>query len=352
MPTYVDFSKKLLRWYTKNSRALPWRETNDPYLIWISEIMLQQTTVKAVIPYFKKWIKKYPTVNILALADIADVLNIWQGLGYYQRAKNILKTAKIVADQYGGDLPDDYHELIRLPGVGPYTAGAILSIAFNKPQPIIDANIRRVVLRFINQELTTKNRSDKVIFQFLTQHMPQNKCSHFNQALMELGALTCTSRNPLCLQCPLRKDCLSFKNGTQEIIIRPTTKAITTLQVAVAVIQHKNKYYLQKRASTGILADLWEFPGGKIEKGESPLQAVKREVFEELGLAVQEYQYFTKVIHYYTRFRVILDVFICRTHQRIKTNAYLKLLSLQDLKNYPMPSGTAKIVSLLEKKIV
>ncbi len=338
-------SSRLLRWYQKNARALPWRETRDPYKIWISEVMLQQTTVKAVIPYYLRWIKTFPTVCHLARASRQKVLRLWQGLGYYARAKNLHKSSQILVKDFSGKIPQVFEQLRALPGFGPYTTGAVLSIAFNKKHPIIDANVRRVVMRLLAIEGFADTKNDEDIFKYLQKILPNKQVGDFNQALMELGAVVCRSREPLCGSCPVRQHCYAFQKGIQEIIPKPKKSVIKDVRAVIAVIKRNGKYLIQKRPSSGLLADLWEFPGGKIEKKESAKAALVREVKEELGADVLTSRFLFDVIHYYTQFRVKLFVFDCQVKGRIKFHRFQRWVSPKSLSQFPMPSGSARILS-------
>ncbi|MFA5059981.1 MAG: A/G-specific adenine glycosylase [Candidatus Omnitrophota bacterium] len=351
MKTQLEFSKRLISWYKKESRDLPWRHTSDPYKIWISEIMLQQTVVNAVIPYYKRWIKEFPSVEDVAKASLQKILKSWQGLGYYSRARNIHKTAKIICEKFKGRIPDTYDQLRSLPGFGPYTTGAVLSIAFNKRFPIIDANVRRVIMRQLALKGFADTSHDKKILRFLEEIMPQREMNIFNQALMELGALVCRSKEVLCNVCPVKEQCRAYKKGIQEIIPTPKLKNIKKIDVAVAIIKRGDKYFIQKRPSKGLLADLWEFPGGKIEKGETPSIALIREMKEELSLSVRSTKYLFKVAHFYTQFRVRLHVFLCHPEAFPRGDSTHKWVSSSQFQQFPMPSGSAKIVDKLHKKI-
>lgn len=345
----TSFNRNLTEWYKKNARRLPWRETRDPYKIWISEVMLQQTTVNAVIPYYEKWIKIFPTVEALRNAPLQEILKAWQGLGYYQRAQNLHKAARIICAQYNGALPQAPEKLRKLPGFGPYTTGAVASIAFDLPCTIIDANVRRVVMRLLALEGYADTSQDGKIAGFLQEVMPRKEAGTFNQALMELGALICRNREPLCLLCPVKAHCAAYQKGIQEIIPKPKKRIIQDLDVAIGILQRGNKYLIQKRPSKGLLADLWEFPGGKIEKGETPQEALKRELKEELDIEVTSSRYLMNVQHFYTQFRVNLHVFHCQAKFYPQANYLRKWLSIKELVEYPMPSGSAKIVARLQK---
>lgn len=340
-------ARQLNAWYRKNARDLPWRNTDDPYKIWISEIMLQQTTVNAVIPYYLRWIETFPTVTAVAKSSEQKILKMWQGLGYYQRAKNLHKAANIISTDHAAKVPDRYDDLRKLPGFGPYTTGAVLSIAYDQRVPIVDANVRRVIMRLLAIEGPADTSNDQEITQYLLKIMPQRDLRTFNQALMELGALICKSKEPVCNACPLRKFCKAYERGIQEIIPTPKKKVIEELEVAVGVAEHRGKFYIQKRSSKGLLADLWEFPGGKIEVGETPLQALRRELKEEVGVELEDEHPLMRVKHYYTHFRVHLHVFRCRFKSEPEVSASRKWVSPKSFKDYPMPSGSARIVDKL-----
>ena len=338
------FQNNLLRWYAKNARDLPWRRTRDPYKIWISEIMLQQTTVQTVIPYYEKWIKMFPVIQRVASAPLSRVLKAWQGLGYYQRARNIQKTAKIICSQYGAKIPSTREDLKKLPGFGPYTSASVLSIAFDQRVPLIDANVRRVGMRLMALQGYVETKKDKDIFEFLENVLPDKNLRFFNQALMELGALVCRSAEPLCLLCPVKSFCLVHKKGLQDIIPILRPRAIEKIEAVCAIIESNNRYFIQKRPPQGLLADLWEFPGGKIEKKETPKQALGRELKEEIGARLIAAKHWTNIKHSYTKFQVRLFVWNCRVEPKPIADKNHKWVKLGELEKYPMPSATARIV--------
>jgi len=344
-----SFSKSLNAWYRKHARSLPWRETSDPYKIWISEIMLQQTTVNAVIPYYQKWIKEFPTVEHVAKAPLQKILKYWQGLGYYTRARNIHRCATILCDEYRGKIPDEPVQLKKLPGFGPYTIGAVLSIAFDKRYPIVDANVRRVFMRILAINGHADVSQDSKILDYLNQIMPKRNLRTFNQALMELGALICRNREPLCLLCPVKDYCMGYKKGIQEIIPKPKRKIIRDVEVAIGILKREGKYFIQKRPGKGLLADLWEFPGGKIKPKETSIKALHREIKEELGIDIKGVRQVMRVQHFYTQFRVNLHVSICEPIFDPEVQKDRKWVTLNNLRKYPMPSGSAKIVEKLSK---
>ena len=344
-----SFARNLNAWYRRDARALPWRETSDPYKIWISEIMLQQTTVNAVVPYYCKWIKIFPTVKNVAKAPLQKILRTWQGLGYYTRAKNIYKSSKIICDVHGGRIPDDPLKLRKLPGFGSYTVGAVLSIAFDKRHAIIDANVRRVVMRILAIEGHANMLQDSKILVFLEKEMPKKNLRTFNQALMELGALLCRNREPLCLTCPVKTHCRGYKKGIQKIILKPKKRVVKNIDVAIGILKRRDKYFIQKRPSKGLLADLWEFPGGKTEKGEPLSRTLRRELKEDLDIDITSSRHLMNVRHFYTQFRVNLHVSLCESSAYPRLHKNRKWATLKELRKYPMPSGSAKIVERLSE---
>lgn len=344
---FPSFSKRLVQWFEENKRNLPWRQTKDPYKIWVSEVMLQQTTVATVIPYYKKWIRRFPTVRSLARARLKTVLKLWQGLGYYSRARNLHTASKFLVKNFDAKIPSAKEALRSLPGLGPYTVGAVLSIAFGKREAIVDANVRRVIMRILALKGFSNPSQDKKINRFLEAVMPYDKMSAFNQGLMELGALVCRSGQALCLQCPLRIFCKAYKKGIQEIIPQVRQKQLERKDVVVAIIKNKNKFFIQKRPSGGLLGDLWEFSGGQRKKGESLQNALRREILEEIHASIISSKFLIRVKHFYTKFSVNLHAFQCQAMPLPKIGKIHKWVSLKDLHNYPVPSGTARIIEHL-----
>ncbi len=341
-----SFANRLLAWYTTHQRDLPWRRTRDPYLIWISEIMLQQTTVAAVIPYFERWRRRYPTMESLARAREKSVLKSWEGLGYYSRVRNIHAAAKMMVRDYGGRVPDDPKLLIKLPGFGPYTVGAVLSIAYGQRQPVIDANVRRIVMRLQAMEGQADASLDAEILPWIEKLLPSEGMSEFNQAFMELGALIC-GRQPQCPLCPVSGLCKAYTQGKQDMI--PVSKKLVyiDLNVVVGVFSRSNQYYIRRRPATGILAGLWEFPGGRIEEGESHGEALARVIQKLCRVELQESQHLMRARHAYTNHRIVQHVYRCAAEGDLKEDSRHVWVTFSQMNNYPMHSGSLKIAEKL-----
>ncbi len=304
--------RKLLLWYRKNGRDLPWRKTADPYQIWVSEIMLQQTRVETALPYYKTFLQRFPTVQALAKAPQDDVLKTWENLGYYSRARHLLEAAQIVVERFSSRLPEEVEELQTLPGVGGYTAGAIASIAFGKAVPAVDGNARRVLMRLF--AVTTAMNRPAAVRQVETiaeNLVPESAPGAFNQALMDLASALCTPRNPVCGRCPLKEDCRAGREGIQaEIPRRPKKGRIPERQaVAVFVRDRKGRVLVVRRPGRGLLSALWKLPGGFLRDGEAPAEGLTRTVREEIGVESEPQLPIGAVRHSYTHFRLLLHIF-------------------------------------------
>jgi len=308
--------------------------------------MLQQTTVNTVIPYYMRWIENFPTIKHVARAREMTILKSWQGLGYYQRARNIHRAARIICRDFNGRLPDDAVTLKSLPGFGPYTVGAVLNFAFDKGHPVIDTNIRRVIMR-VNGWGLNKQPTTKALETFLKTVIPLRHPGIFNQALMEIGALICRSREPRCGICPLPARCRAYREGTVARIPPPKTQRMEKISTVVGIIKHDGKYFVQKRPPKGLMAGLWEFPGGKIEKGESAREALERELQEELHVRVTSADSLIHLKHSYTRFQVRLHAWTCRTRPLPRTDKNHRWMTPTGLMKLPMPSVNAKIIKRL-----
>lgn len=260
---YSSIVEDLLAWYDKSARVLPWRSNPRPYYVWVSEIMLQQTRVEAVKDYFRRFLAELPEIKDLAAAKEDKLLKLWEGLGYYNRVRNLQKAAIAVTSQYGGELPADYEELLKLPGIGSYTAGAIASIAYRIPVPAVDGNVLRVAKRIsAGYEDITRASVKKELEQDLLAIMPEERPGDFNQALMELGAMVCIPNGrPLCTECPVTAYCQGYKKGVMmELPVKPPKKKRKIEERTVLVLEYQNKYALHKRPEKGLLARLWELP--------------------------------------------------------------------------------------------
>jgi A/G-specific adenine glycosylase len=310
--------------------------------------MLQQTTVPAVIPHFRPWLEAFPDAGSLARAPLRRVLREWQGLGYYERARNLHAAARRIVREHGGKVPRDPAALRRLPGFGPYTTAAVASLAFGAPLPVIDANVRRVLMRLLGTVGRAEAKHDPGLLAFLAKVFPADRPGDFNQALMELGALVCRVRNPQCLACPVRTVCAAARAGRQEIIPEPMRLSLERVEAVVAVIERDGRYLLQQRADKGLLAGLWEFPGGKVEPGEGLAAALRRELREELEVEIEAIRPLTTVRHAYTRFEVTLHAFTCRIRgAALRPGPRRRWVSRRALQGYPLPSGSVKIADVL-----
>lgn len=348
-------SKNLLHWYYQNRRDLPWRRTDDPYKIWVSEIMLQQTRVDTVIPYYNRFIKTFPTVFELAQADQQKVLKLWEGLGYYSRGRNLHQAAKIVVNQFDGVIPSDFQSITKLKGVGPYSAAAILSIAYQQKHAVVDGNVIRVLSRYYGIENDIREGATKKKVQKLADDLiPEKNPGDFNQAVMELGATVCTPKKPLCNRCPLSADCIAYQTArTDTIPYKSPAKKIPHHQIAVGlIVNHENKLLIALRPDDVMLGGLWEFPGGKKKNGETLPKAVQRELQEELDVTVEVFDKFKQLNHAYSHFKITLHAFWCTIKSGTpKPIAGKELLwvSLSEIDRFPFPRANKALIEELQE---
>lgn len=348
----ISIRKSLLRWYRFNQRALPWRDNASPYGIWVSEVMLQQTQVKTVIPYYLKFMETYPDIHDLAGADLEPILKSWEGLGYYARARNLHKAAGIVVREMEGKVPKDFNQFLSLPGVGDYIASAVQSIAFGRAHAVVDGNVKRVLARlFCLETPVNQGNAHKTFKAVATNLLETRKPGSFNQALMELGALVCTPRSPDCTTCPLAGDCMSFDRGqTDEFPFRIKKKKVPVHHIAVGIVRKNGRVLITRRKLDGLLGGLWEFPGGKVENGEPPDQACVRELREETGIKVEPQAFLTRINHAYTHFKIEMDVFYCNyISGQVTLNGPIdhKWVKIKKLHQYPFPRANLKFMPLI-----
>ena len=340
----------LIYWYNNNRRALPFRLTNDPYKIWISEIMLQQTQMKTVIPFYERWVGRLPTIESVAKTNIDFLLKLWEGLGYYRRCQNFYQASKIVVKDYEGVVPSDYESFKGLPGVGDYTAGAVLSISFGIPIPAIDGNVKRVMARLYGFKHLTRHNG-AIIYKAISSILKNVKPSDFNQGLMELGALICTSESPKCFRCPVFKDCKAFQSGNPtNYPKKKVNRAIPHFNVVTAIIWRGDTFYIQKRTEDKMLGGLWEFPGGKVENGETLELALLRELKEECKFNARILKKATSIKHRYSHYSITMHCYYCEEKDdKIVSITNSNWIKKNQISQYSFPKANHKIFNFLNK---
>jgi A/G-specific adenine glycosylase len=356
-PDPIQLVKPLLDWFRAEARDLPWRRTLDPYAVWVSETMLQQTQVKTVIPYWERWMQALPTVASLAATPEPSILKLWEGLGYYSRARNLKKAAGEIELRHGGRFPENLEAVLALPGIGRYTAGAITSIAFNQPNPILDGNVSRVLSRVFTiaddpKASATIRRlwalaeslvSAAALLPAVRPASPRQSagpCSDLNQALMELGATTCTPRNPVCARCPILDQCLASRSGQPESFPRNTSRPPATRRRFIAAVVERNGMVLvHQRKGRTVNAGLWEFPNIEVDLTAPVTSATFPPYRIESPFAV--------VKHSITRYRIQLEAHLASIPARSAYSAEHEWVSLERLLSLPFSSAHAKLRSRL-----
>jgi len=357
-----EIAANLLNWWDAGHADLPWRANRDPYAIWIAEVMLQQTQIATVIPYYRRWLERFPTVAALAAAPLDAVLKLWEGLGYYSRARNLHAAAQQIIAKYEGQLPATAAELRKLPGIGRYTAGAVASIAYGERAAVLDGNVIRVLSRVFDvAEDVTLAATGTRLWHLAESLVPAARPGDYNQALMELGQEICVPQNPRCLICPLQGLCLARMRGTQlERPARPPRRPTPHYDVVAAIIWREGEpaaggqFLIAQRPAEGLLGGLWEFPGGKVEPGESLTDAVRREIREELALDVTPGEFLVEVAHAYTHFRITLHAFHAAytggqpQHLGVADHAWV---TLDDVDRYAFAVTDRKIIAALRGQL-
>ncbi len=349
-----EIVKPLLQWFRNTNRDLPWRRTYNPYHVWISEIMLQQTQMDRGVAYFLRWIKRFPDAQAVAVAEEQEILKYWEGLGYYARARNLHKAAKVIAHEFQGEVPCEYQQLLKLPGIGPYTAAAIASVAGNYDVAVIDANVTRVYARLFNiAEPVKQSQVQKRLVEIAQDLLPKGQARAYNQALMDLGGLICTPKNPSCSECPIAFSCSALQEGTVAMrpVVGPKKNVITLHKVAALILRGEN-IFIQQRRPDDVWGGLWEFPGGQVEEGEAG-NGIVNKIFEDTGLSVSLCKYITKVVHQYTHHKIILHCFLCtligeKAEPVLASACNYQWISLEKLEHFAFPAGPRKILEYIK----
>lgn len=343
---------RLIDWYKTHHRQLPWRDSDDPYHIWVSEVMLQQTQVKTVLPYYERFLRRFPDLKSLAQADLQEVLKLWEGLGYYARARNLHRAAAAVVENYAGKIPNDWKAFQKLPGVGEYIASAVQSIAFHQPYAVTDGNVKRVLARLYQIDApVNQSRSHKIFRDTANDLLEPDQAGIFNQAMMELGATVCKPGKPACERCPVQPFCSAYQHQTAaDYPKRIQNKPVPEYHLAVGVIYKKNQVLITRRKDDGLLGGLWEFPGGKIEPGEDARHACIRNIREQINLSVEIEADITRVKHAYTHFKIIADVFRCRVISgkvKLTGPADYRWIKPDETDQYPFSKANLKFIPLI-----
>ena len=346
--------QSLLKWYNAHQRDLPWRNATDPYPVWISEVMLQQTQVQTVIPYYLKFLDRFPNVAALAQADTDALLRLWAGLGYYSRARNLQKAARIIVSHFGGRFPQNYQDVLALPGIGRYTAAAIVSIAFGQPYAVLDGNVSRVLARLfrISGDLKSSAVQGR-LWEAAQELLPVTRPGDFNQAVMELGATLCSPRQPRCLLCPWTRHCLARQEGLQELLPQKVhrERPRKLLQAAV-VIRHRGRFLIERRSGRVLLEGFWEFPSTELRSNGTAMKMVQRFVAETYRLKVEPLEPFITVKHSITSRRIELQVFQAKLASGLKPNGNAvdcRWVRLRDISRYPFAAASQRIVEALKR---
>jgi A/G-specific adenine glycosylase len=341
---------KLLRWFEKNGRDLPWRKTRDPYAIWVSEIMLQQTQVATVIPYHQKFLKSFPTIHHLAKSDLSKVLKVWEGLGYYSRARNLHRASQIVLTRFHGKIPETLKDLLGLPGIGRSTAGSILSFAFHKDAPILDGNAKRVLSRlFTVSSNPVKSKTEGLLWQISESLVPKGFSNPFNQALMDLGSMLCTPKEPECDRCPLHRFCKGRASGKPERFpAKKVKRTIPHIESVSAVIKKDGRVLLNQRPPKGLLGGLWEFPNWRIKGKKIQKQQLKNQMDREVGLSINVKESIGTFQQTYSHFKLTLSVFHC---QHLNGKGKGKWVPIRNLALYPMSRIHRRIAEMIVGEI-
>jgi A/G-specific adenine glycosylase len=352
-PLSPQAKRKLLDWFDRNARPLPWRRDRDPYRIWVSEVMLQQTTVAAVAPRFEQFLERFPDVRSLAAADEQDVLKVWEGLGYYSRARNLHRAARTLVGEHGGELPDDPAVWAKLPGVGRYILGAILSQAFDRRLPIVEANTKRVLCRLFAQAGdVTSAPVQQWLWETAESVLPKKRVGDFNQALMELGALVCTPKAPDCPKCPLKADCLARREGIQERIPqKPGRPATVEVREVCVVVRHGGRVLLARRPAGGRWANMWELPRAVLEVDETH-ETAARKLIQSIGVAAEPGSELMTVRYGVTRFRMTMVCLEAMARTKGFRSAYYvegRWVRPAELARFPVSSPQRKLAAALQK---
>lgn len=350
------FRRALGAWYRRHARDLPWRRTRDPYAILVSEMMLQQTQVATVRPYFERFVKALPDFAALAAADEQEVLRLWQGLGYYGRARRLHQAAGEIVRQHGGRFPRDLEAAQRLPGVGRYTAGAVLSIAFDLRVPILEANTMRLFSRLLGYRLDPwSSEGQRVLWALAEAVLPHRHVGRFNQALMELGSMVCTRQRPRCQTCPVASLCAARQEGLQLVIPRPRRRPATeSLREAAVVVRHGGRVLLRRCGPKERWAGLWDFPrvelpvDGRTSADEPLAEALAAAVHRRTGVLIRPGRHLATLRHQVTRFRITLECYeACRVSGRLRPGMDLRWVPANELARYPLSSLARKLARLV-----
>ncbi|MFD1040068.1 A/G-specific adenine glycosylase [Virgibacillus byunsanensis] len=342
------FQQDLLRWYETSKRNLPWRKDQDPYKIWVSEIMLQQTKVDTVVPYFERFMNQFPTVYDLADANEQEVLKVWEGLGYYSRARNLQNAVREVVATYNGEIPSSPDQLGALKGVGPYTKGAILSIAFNQPEPAVDGNVMRVLSRVLKiEEDIAIPRVKKLFESYVKELISKEDPSSFNQGIMELGALVCTPKSPSCMLCPVQEYCKAFAEGIEEELpIKSKSKKQKTVPyVALLICNNHNQYIIEKRSEKGLLANLWQFP--MVPINEIGMDHLENWFESEYGVSITLNRKQGNLKHVFSHIIWQLEIYEARTNQQEVNDDRLKMVDQETMDTFPFPVSHQKMMKYI-----